>query len=443
MTKLAITYRALADLKEHPNNPRTHSKRQIEKIASAIARFGFTSPVLVDEDDCLLNGHGRVAAARLMNMAEVPTIRYPDMSAAEKRALRIADNRLAELSGWDTELIALEMHCISEEDPDLDPTLTGFELVEIDAMLSPTPAKKDKPDRLDKVPAQPAGPAITRVGDIWQIGEHRLCCGNALDSDVYPALMAGERATMTFSDPPYNVPINGHVSGLGRVQHQEFAMASGEMTTEEFKYFLFKALLNQADASTDGSIHYICIDWRHVEEMQHAGGIVFPELKNICVWAKTNGGMGSLYRSAHELIFVYKKGSAPHINNVELGKHGRYRTNVWHYPGANSFSASRNADLAMHPTVKPVALVADAMRDCSRRSDIVLDAFAGSGTTLVAAQKTKRRGYGVEIDPGYCDTIIRRMRDLFKIEAVLVGDGRPFDEVAAQRGSEDLEEVAA
>ena len=228
---------------------------------------------------------------------------------------------------------------------------------------------------------------------------------------------------MVFTDPPYNVKIDGHVSGLGAVKHREFAMASGEMTQAEFTAFSSASSPTSSLRAVDGAIHFVCMDWRHLGEVLAAGGRTFSELKNLCVWNKTNGGMGSLYRSQHELVFVFKSGTAPHINNVELGKHGRYRTNVWTYAGANTFSATRDDDLAMHPTVKPVALVADAILDCSKRRGIVLDAFAGSGTTLVAAERTGRRGYGIELDPAYCDTILRRVSGVAGVEARLARDG--------------------
>jgi DNA modification methylase len=258
-----------------------------------------------------------------------------------------------------------------------------------------------------------------------------LICGDSLNPETYERLLDGETAQLVFTDPPYNVPIDGHVSGLGKVQHREFAMASGEMSVAEFTGFLKVVFQNLAAASSSGSIHFVAMDWRHMAEVLAAGQGTYSELKNLCVWAKTNGGMGSLYRSQHELIFVFKAGTAAHVNNVELGKHGRYRTNVWTYAGANTFSATRDDDLAMHPTVKPVAMVADAILDCSKRKGIVLDAFAGSGTTLVAAHRTGRRGYGIELDPLYCDVILRRLAKLTGLEAHHVATGRTFAELGA------------
>jgi DNA modification methylase len=272
----------------------------------------------------------------------------------------------------------------------------------------------------------------TRLGDVWCFGDsHRLICGDSTKSETYQQLLGDARAQMVFTDPPYNVPISGHVGGLGTIRHREFAMASGEMSQPQFTAFLQSVFGHLATYSVPGSVHFQCMDWRHCSEIMAAGAAAYTDLKNICVWAKNNGGMGSLYRSQHEFVFVFKSGTAPHINNVELGKHGRYRTNVWSYAGVNSFGGDRS-DLALHPTVKPVAMVADAIRDCSHRKGIVLDAFVGSGTTLIAAEKTGRRGYGIEIDPGYCDVTIRRMGAVCGLEAVLEATGQGFDEIAPE-----------
>lgn len=433
MAKLEIIYRAIGDLRPRATNPRTHTKKQLEQIATSIRRFGFTNPVLIDEEDGIVAGHGRVEAAKLVGMTDVPTVRLADMSEADIRAYVIADNRLAENAGWDRELLGLELRYLSELDIDFDVTITGFDPPEIDVLIGELSLDGDAEDPADAVLEPATGPAVTRSSDIWRFAPHRLICGDATRAETYAALLGEEKAAMVFTDPPYNVPISGHVSGLGNVRHREFAMASGEMSSTEFTDFLTDVFGHLAAFSADGAIHFQCMDWRHMGEMLAAGDAAYTELKNLCVWAKTNGGMGSLYRSAHELVFVFKSGTAPHVNNVELGRHGRYRTNVWTYAGANSFGASRDEDLAMHPTVKPVAMVADAILDCSRRKDIVLDAFAGSGTTLIAAHRTGRHGYGIEIDPAYCDVIIRRMRETCGEEATLDADGRSFDQVAAER----------
>ena len=428
-TILAIEHVPVADLKPYPGNARTHSPKQIAEIASSIKAFGFNNPVLVDKDGTIIAGHGRVEAAKALGFETVPVIRLEHLSEARKRAYILADNRLAEKAGWDREILSIELQHLTSLDLEFDVTITGFEMAEIDVLLGETESKADAADIVPPL----VGSAVTRLGDLWQIGPHRLICGDAIDLATSARLFDGAKAQMVFTDPPYNVKIDGHVSGLGAVKHREFAFASGEMSEAEFRTFLERVFANLALRSVEGAIHFVCMDWRHMGEVLAAGKRTYADLKNICVWNKTNGGMGSLYRSQHEMVFVFKSGNAPHINNIELGKHGRYRTNVWTYAGANTFSATREADLAMHPTVKPVALVADAILDCSRRKGIILDAFAGSGTTLVAAERTGRHGYGIELDPIYCDTIIKRVSAIAKVEARLLATGQTFAEVAVTR----------
>ncbi|MEM7024094.1 MAG: DNA methyltransferase [Pseudomonadota bacterium] len=432
MAELNVVYVSPAALKPRATNPRTHSRKQIRQIAESIKTFGFTNPVLLDARSGIIAGHGRVAAAELLGLEKVPTIRLEDLSEAQIRAYVIADNRLAELAGWDDQLLALELQGIAELDLEFDLTLTGLETPEIDILIDGlNPADDKDPD--DEVPEVAPGPAVTRLGDLWRIGEHRLLCGDATEPEVYERLLEGDRAQMVFTDPPYNVPINGHVSGLGKVHHREFAMARGEMSAAAFTGFLTTVFSELVKVSSDGAIHFVCMDWRHIGEVIAAGDAAYSEMKNLCVWTKTNGGMGSLYRSQHELVFVFKAGDGAHINNVELGRYGRYRTNVWSCPGINSFGHNRDSELALHPTVKPVALVADAIKDCSHRRGIVLDAFAGSGTTLLAAEKTGRRGYGIELNPHYCDVIIRGLAAKAKLEAVHAETERSFADVARER----------
>ena len=318
---------------------------------------------------------------------------------------------------------------------EFDLELAGFDTAELDIMLeSGNSSGAFDPADTFALP-QPDQHAVSRLGDLWQLGPHRLLCGNALQPELYEGVLNGAKAELVFTDPPYNVPIQGHVSGLGRTHHREFVEGSGELSSGEFQLFLHQALKLAAACSQDGAIHFVCMDWRGVSTLLLAGASVYRELKNICVWNKTNAGMGSLYRSQHELVLVYKHGTAPHRNNVELGKHGRHRTNVWTYPGANAFGPSRAADLAAHPTVKPISLVADAIRDCSKRGAIVLDPFAGSGTTILAAERTGRRGAAIELDPLYVDTAVRRWQALSGQPAVLASTGRAFSEVAEERCS--------
>lgn len=427
---LAIVYQPTNAPNPRSSNPRTHSNKQINQIAAAIRRFGFTNPVLVDDNNGIIAGHGRLEAAKSIGLDQIPTVRLSAMSEAEIRAYVIADNKLAENAGWDRNLLGIELKYLSELEIDFDLTVTGFDLAEIDILideLAPASAK----DPADE-PVDPAsGPAVTRLGDVWKIGEHRLICGDSTKPETYQALLGEKCAQMIFSDPPYNVPIGGHVGGLGKIQHREFAMAAGEMSDAEFTGFLTSVFMQLVAHSVSGAIHFQCIDWRHIGEMLQAGNAAYDELKNICVWSKANAGMGSLYRSQHEFVCVFKSGDAPHVNNIELGKYGRYRTNIWEYAGVNGFGSARS-DLELHPTVKPTALIEDAIRDCSRRKAIVLDPFTGSGTTLIAAERTGRYGFGIELDPLYCDVTLRRLRSVCGLEAVLA-NGKTFDELALGR----------
>ncbi|GHE05228.1 DNA methylase N-4 [Defluviimonas sp. 20V17] len=431
-TRLKIAYRNISDLAPYAGNARTHSDKQIAQIAASMRQFGFTNPVLIDDEGGIVAGHGRVAAAKQLGITEVPTIALGHLTAAERRAYVIADNRLAELAGWDREILKIEFQALAELELDFDLEITGFDTAELDLLLDDEEAD-DGADPADDAPAP--GPAVTRPGDVWILGKHRLVCGDARAAETYAALMGEERARAVFTDPPYNVKIDGHVCGSGGVKHREFAMASGEMDAGTFTAFLEVSLGAMAAVSHDGAIHFTCMDWRHMAELQAAGTKVYSELKNLVVWAKTNGGMGTFYRSRHELIYVWKVGTAPHTNTFGLGESGRYRTNVWDYPGVNSFGANQ-ADLALHPTVKPVALVADAIRDVTKRGEIVLDGFGGSGTTLIAAERTGRVARLVELDPIYCDVICRRYAALTGVEPALEATGATFEEVAEARAAE-------
>jgi DNA modification methylase len=418
----------ISALKPNPRNPRTHSKRQLRQIADSIKTFGWTNPILADADSNILAGYGRLEGAKRLGIEHVPVIRIDDMSEAQRRAYILADNRLAENAGWDRKLLALELGELLEMDLGFEVTATGFEMGEIDVLISDL--SEDAGDDADTIPEiDPAAPIVTKPGDLWQLGGHRLLCDDARKPDPFEWLMAGASAQMVFTDPPYNVPIAGHVSGLGSVKHAEFSMGSGEMTVASYVTFLMTVLGLMAAHSRNGAIHFICIDWRHLFDLLMAGQRIYTEFKNLCVWAKTNAGMGSLYRSQHELVAVFKYGTARHINNVDLGRHGRHRSNLWTYAGVNTFGAERDEALAIHPTVKPVAMVEDAILDCSRRGGIVLDAFAGSGTTLIAAERAGRRAFGIEIEPRYVDVALRRFRTFTGIEPIHLASGRPLEEL--------------
>jgi DNA modification methylase len=415
---LNVSYLSPLSLKPYARNARTHSKRQLRQIAESIRSFGFNNPVLIDKESSIIAGHGRVEAAKLLGMTEVPTIQLEHMTEAQKQAYILADNRIAEKAGWDKEILAIELQNIMAVDLDFDIMVTGFEMGEIDKLL----IGNEEQDDVDEIP-EPAELPLARVGDLWQLGDHRLYCGNSLEAASYQALLEGQQAHLIFTDPPYNVPINGHVSGLGKTKHEEFAMASGEMTSGEFTSFLEQVFHQMAINSTDGALHFVCMDWRHMSELLAAGQKVYDELKNLCVWNKDRGGMGALYRSKHELVFLFKSGKEPHTNNVELGKHGRYRTNIWDYPAVNTWKTGAGSELAMHPTVKPVRMIADAIMDCSNRGDLVLDPFGGSGSTLMAAEKTGRKARLIELEPKYVDVIIKRWERLTKQKAVQLACG--------------------
>lgn len=403
--QLAVIYRPVAALKPDPRNARTHPKRQIEQLVRSIQEFGFTNPVLIDEDGTLIAGHGRLRAAKEMGFSDVPTITLEGLGEAQKKALRLADNKIALNAGWDLEILKLELDEIGTLDVNFDLSLTGFSSGEVDVVLK---AANDPDDEV--IPAVPTE-LRTRFGDIWVLGEHRLGCGDGRDLDFLRRLVGvGASIDAAFLDPPYNVRINGHANAAGR--HREFAMASGEMSTLEFRSFLTETLGSAAKVSRDGAVHFVCMDWRHLQDLTETAGEVYGDLLNLCIWNKSNAGMGSLYRSKHELVFVYRVGSALHFNAVELGKHGRNRTNVWDYASVNSMAGSRREDLALHPTVKPVALVADAIQDVTRRGDLVFDMFSGSGTTLIAAERIGRRFRGCDIDPAYVDVAVERWTQL-------------------------------
>jgi DNA modification methylase len=437
-TCLAIQHCPIDSLRPDPLNPRQHKDKQVRQIANSIRIFGFNVPVLIDQHRNVLAGHGRLLAARFLGMTEVPTISLDHLSPQQVRAFMIADNKLSENSSWDEALLAEQLEILSEAELDFSLETIGFDMGEIDTILEgAAPVRDVSQDPADSIP-EAATSQVTTVGDLWLLGRSRVLCGDALDPVEYSRLMSDQRAAAVFTDPPYNVPIHGHASGLGKRQHQNFAMASGEMSEMEFMNFLGKSCNLLARYSREGSIHFICMDWRHVRELLTAGREAYAELKNICVWTRDNAGMGSLYRSQHEFVFVFKSGKHAHRNNVQLGQYGRYRTNVWNYPGANSFS--RNTEegnlLELHPTVKPVALVADAIMDVSARGDIVLDSFLGSGTTLIACERTGRTCYGIELDPLYIDTIVRRWQKFTGLSATHAASGRSFNELEKEVADE-------
>lgn len=432
-----IVHLAIDQLVSDPRNARQHSAKQVQQLAKSITTFGFTVPILIDGDRNVIAGHGRLLAAQQLGWHEVPTITLAHLTPEQVKAYRIADNRLTDCSTWDDRLLAAQLKELSEADLDFSLDAIGFDLPEIDLRIQSLGDLSEEPTDDADAP-ESLGPPVSVVGDVWQLGPHRIECGNALEAATYEALLGSDRAAMVFSDPPYNTRISNCVTGNGSIQHREFAMASGEMSPAQFTAFLSQAIGQMIGASVPGALLYLCMDWRHIDELSLAAKAHVLELKNVCVWDKGVGGMGSFYRSQYELVFVYKSGREAHKNNVQLGRFGRNRTNVWQYPGINSFARKTDEGnlLALHPTVKPVALVADALLDASERGDIVLDPFLGSGTTIIAAEKTGRIGRGIELDPHYVDTAVRRWQRLTGQAAVHAATGESFDVMAQARTAE-------
>lgn len=428
-----VVLRPVETLRPYPGNARTHSKLQVRQIARSLQTFGFANPVLIDRDNQIIAGHGRVQAAKLIGMLKVPTIRLENLDPNQVRGLILADNKLAESAGWDRKLLSIELQHLLTVDETFDLTVTGFQMGEIDLILQEHAGEETQEEVAD---IDSTEPAVTRVGDLWHLGKHRLLCGNALDGACYERLMGKRRAKLIFADAPFNVRIQGHVSGNGAVRHREFAFASGEMNPKEFTSFLTTTLGLLARHSTQGSLHYICMDWRHITELLSAGSEVYTTLVNLCVWAKTNAGLGSFYRSQHELVFVFRNGSAQHTNNIQLGKFGRNRSNLWTYAGTNCFGRKDEEAnlLSEHPTPKPVQLVQDVILDGTTRGDLVLDNFLGSGTSVMAAERVGRVCYGMELDPLYVDLAIRRYRTLTGDDAIHEGSGKSFNKLSLMRG---------
>ncbi|WP_286800289.1 site-specific DNA-methyltransferase [Oceanicaulis sp. UBA2681] len=426
---ILLTEVALGDLRLPEQELRKHPARQIANLAKSIERFGFVAPILIDARGEVVAGIARVAAAKKLGRTHAPAVRIEHLSEEEVRAYRIADNKLAEAAEWNIDALRVEIADLIELDFDME-TL-GFDVAEVDLMFDEGEVG-DEP-AIPEVPGDP----VTRPGDVWLLGQHRLVCGDALKPETYEALLRDEAVDAVdavFTDAPYNVPVDKHICGLGKVKHREFAMASGEMSKDVFAEFLTTVHARLYERIKQGGIAFSCMDWRSVSPLIVAGESVGFELLNLAVWDKGVGGMGSLYRSQHEMVCVFKKAGASHRNNIELGKHGRNRTNVWAYPGCNSGSRDRDELLKLHPTVKPVALIADALKDVTARGDLVLDVFGGSGSTLLAAEQTGRVGRLIEIDPGYCDVIIERYRKAYGTEATLEATGASFQDVQAQRG---------
>jgi DNA modification methylase len=428
--ELKIVYVDLDDIKPNPKNPRLRSRQQVGKIAQSMTSYDFNAPILVDAKGIILAGHGRLEAAKFAGLTKVPVIYLNHLNEDQATAFMLADNKLAAMSKWDEPRLAEVIKELAAKTLEFELEDTGFDPGEIDRMtrilLDPS-----HNDTIDEVEASP-GPAVSVIGDGWKLGNHTSVCADALDARAYRFLGAAEFAAMTFTDLPWNLPVKGFISGRGKIQHREFAQGSGEMSPEGFQQFANAAFKRFTFRNTEGSLLYICTDWRNYEVMLCAAKACGLVLINVCVWVKNNGGMGSLYRSQHEMVMVFRKGDEPHRNNVQLGRNGRNRTNVWNYPAA-TVPVKGKRPLEYHPTPKPVFMVADAILDCTKAGDLIMDPFLGSGTTLLAAEYTGRIAYCIELDPQYVDTGIRRWEKMTGGQAMHIATGKTFAEISAER----------
>lgn len=430
-----IVYRPPGELKPYEGNARIHDEKQITAIMASIKEFGFIGVIITNEDGMVLAGHGRLEAAKRLGLKTIPVRVVSGLTAKQQKAYVLADNKIAQMSKWDKPKLQAEIEMLMNEDFNVE--ITGFSTAEIDLMIdnSPAPEENDPGDLQpeDLVEENP----VSKPGDLYRLGDHRLYCSSALERESYSLLMEGHMARQCVTDPPYNVAIDGHVCGSGKKKHEEFKMASGEMSESEFTDFLGMSFSLMDEFCEDGSIIMSFMDWRHQREILAAAEPIFGPIKQLCVWAKDNGGMGTFYRSQHELVYVFKKGKAPHVNNFGLGENGRYRTNVWSYPGVNTFKGKGYQLLKLHPTVKPVSMIADAIRDCSHRKDLILDPFSGSGTILIACERTGRHARALELDPKYVDVAVRRWERFTGEAAIHIESGLTFQELSDLRNEEN------
>ncbi len=426
---IRVDYVSPSLLKAPERRLRRRSRAKLAALARSIADFGFLIPIVVDPQLKIVAGIGRWEAALELKLTSIPIIRVDHLSDAQLRIFAIADNRLPEGVRWDNDALLLEIEEIELDAPELELTSSGFEMAEIDMLYGR--ARTEELADLDEPAAVLPGPAINRAGDVWRLGNHLLACGDARDKALMDRIVGARKARLLLSDSPWNLKIDGVVSGNGKVKHADFAMAAGEMTPSEFRQFLIDFLAASLPHLMDGALAYLFMDWRNLDTLCAAAAEMKLEQKNLLVWCKDSPGMGTLYRSQHELIGLFKHGSAPHLNNIELGRHGRNRSNVLQYPGMNGFGRGRAQALAMHPTSKPISLLADIMLDTSAAGDLILDPFGGSGSTLIAAEKMGRHSCLVELDPHYADAIIRRFESLTGEDAVQSKSGQTFAELVA------------
>ena len=429
LPRLELSYIPIADLRPSSRKVRKLDPAHVREVASSISALGFCDPLLVGRDNEPINGEVRYEAAKLLSLDLIPCVRIGHLRPEEQRVLRLAVNRLAEKGQWDLDALKIEFNELIVTDAPIE--VSGFTLDEIDQVIL-----GDGAGGLEQGPLEPepfAAP-VAKLGDMFQLGSHRVVCGNATDPQTLRLLSDGDDPVrLVLTDEPYNVRISGHVTGGA---HREFAMASGEMSDAEFLAFNMSWIKSVVPYLCDGGVFGTFIDWRGYPTVFAAASKLGLRPLNLIVWAKTNAGMGGLYRSQHELLPLFKKGDAPHINNIELGKKGRWRSNVWTYPGASSRGSDARRGLKDHPTVKPTAMLEDALLDLTNCGDTVVDPFLGSGSTLIAAEKTGRVCRGVELDPLYVDVIVRRYEVATGDAATHVETGETYEALGAHRASE-------
>lgn len=429
---LKVEYLTADEIFPAKTQSREHPAKQEAALRGSITTFGPNGGIYVDRDGVIVGGHAVFKAMQDLGYHLFPVIRLSHLAGEMAELYGIGANKIAEMASSNeavlkAQLLKLKPAILKLQ---IEPEAFGISTAKFDDVTSP-PSPDEVADQPVEMPTSP----VTEIGDCWVLGDHRLLCGDALIADSYQQLMQSELARMAFIDAPYGVPIFGHVSGLGKVKHREFVMGAGEMSRQQFAVFIGTYLKLLQNVLMNGAIGYHCMDFRSIAVLINAGEELYGPIKQLIVWNKTNAGMGSFYRSKHELIAVFKNGDAPHVNNFGLGETGRYRASVWDYAGANVFGKNRDADLQDHPTVKPTAMVMDAIKDVSKPGEIVIDCFGGSGTTLLAAEKTSRKARLMELDPIYVDVAIKRWQALTGKKAVLEADGLTFDEAAADRGT--------
>ncbi len=437
MENIKLEFLAPGEIKPRIRAYRKHSPKQVDLIARSLKERGCIEPVLVDSQNRIVCGEAVVAAAGQIGLNRLPVVRAGHLSDDQLRAYAVAANRLAEYAGYDEELLGQEISDIADLLADYDLAGLGFEAAEIDNYLGITSLERDA--AAEVVPPLAPNARVSAKGDLWIIGDHRLLNDDALVPANYSRLLDGRLAQLVLSDVPYNLS-GKTISGSGKIKHGDFIQGAGEMSRAEFTRFLTSAMRCMRGASIDGSIHMIFMSWHYLLEMLRAGAIVYDELKAICTWIKQQGGQGAFYRSQTEFIAVFKNGDEKHINNIMMGRFGRNRTNAWNYAGMNTATKARDELLAMHPTVKPLDLLEDAILDCSNLRGIVLDPFVGSGSTIIAAHRTGRVGYGMDLDPLYADVALRRIRAATGIEPIRESDGKGFSELEASRLANGEEE---